>query len=459
MKFTKIVCTIGPASEKIAMLEKLIKAGMNVARLNFSHGSYKSHAKLIKNIRAAAKKRGEPVAILQDLQGPRIRIGEVREEGVQLKRGESVVLVPQEMYTEKSRVKMLPNHYAGLAKDVKSSQHILIADGLIDLRIVKVSGPEIHCTVFVEGVVKSHKGINVPGASISISSITQKDKDDVLFGAAHGVDYVALSFVRNAKDVVTLRSILKRYGRKHPHANRIGIFAKIERAEAVENIDEIINVVDGIMVARGDLGIEVPAQKVPIIQKQLIQKCLQHRKPVIVATQMLESMIVSRRPTRAEVSDVANAVIDHTDAVMLSGESATGKYPMETVKIMAQTIHEAERSKFDDYTCPAITKERDIKSMIAHAASDILQTRQIKLVMIDADADLVRLIASHRPEVRLIGFSNDATLRQQLNIVRGVTMYRVVSNPYQFLKKNTIARRGDMILTVEEDEIEIKKLV
>lgn len=428
-----------------------------MARLNFSHGSYKSHAGLIKNLRATAKSLGQPIAILQDLQGPRIRIGEVSDAGVKLEKGESVILVPQEMYDEKSKQKMLPNHLPQLANDVKAGRHILIADGTMDLRVVRVSGPEIHCSVVVGGTVKSHKGMNFPGTSLTIPPITKKDKEDALFGVMHGVDYVALSFVRNAKDILGLRTMLKRLSKTHPHAARIGIIAKIERPEAVEDFDKILAVVDGIMVARGDLGIEVPAQKVPVIQKNLVRSCIEAKKPVIVATQMMESMISNPRPTRAEVSDVANAVIDHTDAVMLSGESASGLYPLEVVKLMTSTIHETERSRYDDYMCASITKEKTVKEMIAHAAADLVLTKKIKLLVVeDGDAELIKFLSAHRPEARIIGFSHDATVRQQMNLVRGVSMFPLQKNSIAFLKKTKLVKSGDWIAMVEENEVEVE---
>ncbi|MEK7618738.1 MAG: pyruvate kinase [Patescibacteria group bacterium] len=458
MKFTKIVCTIGPASEQPAMLKKMIKAGMNVARLNFSHGTHPSHAQLIKNIRATAKAVGQPIAILQDLQGPRIRIGEVAEQGVQLKKGDRVIVVPQSHYRPAGVATLLPTHFSELSKAVAVGQHILIADGIIDLRIVKIAGPEIHCVVVVPGVVKSHKGINVPGASFMVSSLTPKDREDAAFGAGKGVDYMALSFVRGKEDILALRRLLRTLSKKIPHASDIGIIAKIERPEAVDNFDEILEVVDAIMVARGDLGIEIPAQKVPLVQKQLIAKCIRAHVPVIVATQMLESMISSRRPTRAEVSDVANAVIDHTDAVMLSGESATGLYPLETVELMADTIHETEKSKYNDFICGHAPQERTFPEMIGHAVCDIVMSKKIKLVIVEGSIELVRMISTHRPEVRVVGFSADAHARQQLNLLYGVTVFAPQKNVFTFLKKSRLARTGDALIFVEDNEIEIEIL-
>lgn len=458
-KFTKIVCTIGPASKKLPMVRKLIRAGMNVARLNFSHGSYPSHAALIRTVRKAAALENHPVAILQDLQGPRIRIGEVSDKGVQLKNGDRVTLVPQSAYSEKSKNLQLPYHYEKLAREVETGQHILIADGMIDLRIMRISGPDIYCSVRVGGTVKSHKGINVPGATFTVPAVTEKDKKDLAFGVEHGVDYIALSFVRTPAHVKTARTLLARLSKKHPHAKHIKILAKIERPEAVHDFDEILDVVDGVMVARGDLGIEMPAHKVPVIQKNLIQKCIAACKPVIVATQMLESMIASRRPTRAEVSDVANAVMDHTDSVMLSGESATGMYPLQTVQIMAKTLHEAERSRYDDFVLPSIKKATDHRALIAHAAADLALSGRFHCIVVkDADPRLVAQIASLRPELPIYHFSKDAVVRRQLNLLRAVRCFAAQNNIPRFLKKEKLIRAGDNYVSVESDEVEIESL-
>lgn len=459
MKLTKIVCTIGPASESKEILRKLMKAGMNVARLNFSHGTYANHAKLIRNIRSVAKELDQPIAILQDLQGPRIRIGEVADAGVQIKKGEEIILLPQAEYKAAHAPTMLPNHYPPLSEEVKKGQHILIADGTMDLKVLKIKGKQIYCEVVVGGLVKSHKGINVPGATLSAPSMTKKDREDLAFGVSQHVDYVALSFVRTGKDIKTLRSLLTRLSREHVAALHIGIIPKIERWEAVKNFDEILKLSDGVMVARGDLGLEIPAEKVPIVQKELIKKCIDAHKPVIVATQMLESMTTNNRPTRAEVSDVANAIIDHTDAIMLSGESAAGKYPVQAVTMMARIAHETEKSHFDDYVCNRLSREKTEEEMIAHAVADITRTKKIKLVVVkDDDPELISLISSHRLEVRIIGFSKKPVHRHQLNLVRGVTILPTSSRPLVELMKRGLARKGDMILEVEDDEIEIKKI-
>lgn len=456
-KYTKIVCTIGPASEKLSTVRQMIKLGMNVARLNFSHGTYAHHAYLIRTIRAAARFAGQPIAIVQDLQGPRIRVGTLPEKGLVLKVQERVLVVPESETHRTATIPMIPSQYADLADAAKPGQHILIADGLIDLRILKRSGRALECSVDVPGVVKSHKGINVPGASFKISAVTDKDKQDIVFGVEHGVDYIALSFVSSAKDIAIVRAVLRSATKRYPHASSIGIIAKIERPEAIHNFSEILASVDGIMIARGDLGIEMPAERIPLLQKDLIARCLHAHKPVIVATQMLESMIGSRRPTRAEVSDVANAVIDHTDAVMLSGESATGLYPLETVTIMAKTIHETERSKYDDYRCTHVSAERTPSGMMAHAVCDMLLSRTIRCVIMSGDdgGSLARAIASHRPEALLIVIHDDIRMRQRLNLVRGVIAFASPKDCVAYCVKTLQVKQRDRVLFCSSESLEL----
>lgn len=462
MKRTKIICTIGPSSEKPAVLEKLIKNGMNVARLNFSHGTYTYHSQLIKTIRAAAKKQKRIVTLLQDLQGPRIRIGEVDEKGVTIKNGEEVLLLPKKEYasamSEKSKkgVVMLPLDYANLANDILVGQHILIADGVFDLLITAKKGLHITCKVVSGGVIKSHKGINVPGATISIPGLTDKDKEDVVFGVKQGVDYMAMSFVKDAKDIATLRGVIKSANKQLKLNNDIGIIAKIERPEAIENFEEILEAVDGIMVARGDLGLEMPAQEIPLIQKRLISRCMEAGKPVIVATQMLESMIVNRRPTRAEVSDVANAVIDHTDAVMLSGESAAGKYPVEAVTMMADVIMATELSTYDDFACAHFDNESPIAEVMSHVASMIALRKKVAMIFVeDTSPDFVRMVASHRPEVSIVTCSDDRRLAARLQLSRGVEVIPCMSNVVPYLKKNEFVKKGDRVLILSGCQMEI----
>ena len=343
MKRTKIVCTIGPASAKESTLTQMVKAGMDVARLNFSHGTHSAHTKSLRLIRRVGKKLHKPVAVMGDLQGPKIRLGVLPDAGVLLSTGSDVVFsTASTMY----KGNVIPVTYANLHKDVKVDDRIMIDDGILEAEVLRISGKSIFAKMKNGGLVTSHKGMNFPDSTLHVSSLTEKDREDLKFGVAQGVDWIALSFVTSAADVKLLRRLIKAALRPNQVPPRI--IVKIEKHEAIDNFDEILAVTDGVMVARGDLGVEIPAEEVPVRQKEIIEKCRNAGKPVIVATQMLDSMIRNPRPTRAEVSDVANAVCDHTDAVMLSGESATGKYPVAAVKMMSQIILETEASKFDD---------------------------------------------------------------------------------------------------------------
>lgn len=324
MRRTKIVCTVGPASATEKILGEMINSGMDVARLNFSHGDHESHGKLIKMIRELAQKAGKPVAILQDLCGPKIRLGILPGEGVRLVPGEMVTLcaaadVPQEA---------IPVDCPSLHHDVSIDDSIMLADGLMELRVASIAGELVHCEVITGGIAYSRKGVNLPTSNLSISAFTDKDRADLLFGLKHGVDIVALSFVRSAADLEEIRALLD------SASYRPKLIAKIEKPQAVDNIDEILALVNGIMVARGDLGVEMPLERVPVLQKQLIKKAGLAGRSVITATQMLSSMVASPRPTRAEAADVANAIYDGTDAVMLSDETASGKYPVKATKIL-----------------------------------------------------------------------------------------------------------------------------
>ena len=322
---------MGPASQSVKTLEQMVKAGMNVARLNFSHGDHENHKLLIDNIRRVSAKAGVPIAIIQDLHGPKIRIKDLKAP-LLVKIGDKVVINKDfQLDTEVSR-------------SIRANQRILIEDGLIELEVDKVAGKYITCTVLSPGKIQNHKGVNLPRTKLKIPILTERDIADLKFGLKNNVDYVALSFVRNAKDVQNLKKLIVKFNPKNFTAPKI--IAKIEKPEAVKNFNAILKKADAVMVARGDLGVEMPESQVPILQKEIIQKCLKSAKPVIVATQMLDSMIRNPRPTRAEVSDVANAVIDQSDAVMLSGESAFGKYPVKTVAEMAKIIEVTEKSHF-----------------------------------------------------------------------------------------------------------------
>jgi len=335
MRRTKIVCTIGPASDSEEMIEKLITAGMNVARLNFSHGTHEYLHKLVKRIKRVRRKLKKPVAILQDLQGPKIRIGIIKGGAVQLMPGQKYILTSDSIQGDVHRASV---SLKSLPHEVTSGHPILLADGNIELNVERVSPPDIHCRVVVGGMLSSHKGINLPGSEVHVDSLTKKDRKDVRVGLEWGVDAIALSFVRTASDILSMRKMIAAEG------GHVPIIAKIEKHEAVTNIDSIVAVSDAIMVARGDLGVEIDLERVPLVQKQIIQKCNYLGKPVITATQMLMRMVENPRPTRAEATDVANAVLDGTDAVMLSEETAAGKYPVEAVMMMDRIVRSAETS-------------------------------------------------------------------------------------------------------------------
>ncbi len=413
MKRTKIVCTIGPASEKLSTLKQLLRAGMNVARLNFSHGTYENHALLIANIRRASKETGIPVALLQDLQGPRIRIGTLPKEGVVIKRGEMVTLVP-EGKAKGVRGKVLPQQYRALAHEVTKGTPILIADGAMKLVVERTHGDTIHAKVIEGGVVKSHKGINVPGVSLGANPITAKDKKDLAFGLQQGVDFVTLSFVKDAKDITALQKLMRKLA---PRAKILPkTVAKVERPEAVANIERIVAVADAVMIGRGDLALEADPMKLVIMQKDIIAACITAGKPVIVATQMLESMMANPRPTRAEISDVSNAVIDHTDATMLSGETAGGQYPVAVVTTMAGIISETEASRYDDTSRVDDRAPATLAINLAEHVANCVRDLGVTMVLVLPPAlPVFSAIVRLRPEARFVPVvPDDATARPLL---------------------------------------------
>ena len=394
---------------------------MNIARLNFSHNVHAYHGKVIKTIRAVAKELKTPVAIIQDLQGPRIRIDELPKKGVQVRKGQKIILT-----TNKENHSKIPVTYKDMHLDVESGQRILIADGTIELIVEEVVKRDIHCKVIFGGTIYSHKGINLPDTNVSVPALSVKDEGDLMFGVEQEVDFVALSFVRTAKEVYDLKYLIQRYAKslkqKQP---QIKVIVKIERKEAIDNIDEIIEATDAVMVARGDLGIELPAEDVPLMQKMIIDKCLQASKPVIVATQMLDSMIVNPRPTRAEVSDVANAVIDHTDAVMLSGETASGEYPAETVEIMKKIIEKTENSTYDDLVIKDKIKQivptSEAISNVAKMLSEALKTELILVASLSGYSG--RIVSRYRPEVPVWVACDNERVQRQLNLSWGVNPF------------------------------------
>ena len=462
-KRTKIVCTIGPASESVTTLTAMIKAGMNVARLNFSHGSYENHALLIKHVRAVSEKTGEPIAIMQDLQGPKIRVGALPKSGVNLKAGETITFdTAADGYTKG----IFPIDFKNLHEYVKTGERLLLNDGRVGTTVVKIVGTKIQAKVLNGGVITSHKGLNIPDSQLTISAMTKKDKEDVRFGVEQGVDFIALSFVTNAKDILDLRYLIKEYERELglKVEQQIRIVAKIERREAVRNIKEILDVADGVMIARGDLGIEIAAAEVPLVQKSLIDKALSAAKPVIVATQMLDSMQENPRPTRAEVSDVANAVIDHTDAVMLSNETATGKYPVQTVEEMARIISTTEASVYDNLVVREHAgKKQKIDTVISEMSRLLADDIGAKLILAASlSGETAHLISRYRPEIPVVVATSTDRVERQLNLSWGVvpfvlvpcrTIEELVERSLIHLKKKKIARAGDKIIVVAGEPV------
>jgi len=414
MRRTKIVCTIGPKSESPALLRQLIRAGMEVARLNFSHGTQDDHRRRIMLIRKASEELARPVAILQDLCGPRLRVGEITEPPALLRVGATFTLTRRAIKGDGERAQLA---FPSLLQLVKRSDRMMLDDGLIELRVTRVTRDEIVTRVVHGGPLGSHKGINLPDRELPIAAVTRKDLDDLRFGLAQGVDWVAMSFVRNAGDLEPLRQLMARVKRTAP------IIAKIEKHEAIRNLDQIIAAADGIMVARGDLGVEMALDEVPLLQKEIISRCSLARKPVITATQMLESMIEHQRPTRAEVSDVANAILDGTDAIMLSGETAIGKYPVAAVRAMARIAQRTEEAlDFEAFSHEhADLQACDPTDAIAQATCMLAADLPVKAIITPtASGQTPRLISKHRPGVPIIAAACDQRVRSRLPLLWGV---------------------------------------
>lgn len=416
MRKTKIVCTIGPASESVEQLVQIIDSGMNVARLNFSHGDHAEHQARIQNIRQAAEQTGKTVAILLDTKGPEIRTGNLEKESVELVVGEQLVLSMDEISGNEKRISI---SYEGLVNDVHVGSLILLDDGLIELKVIEIKDNEIITQILNSGILKSKKGVNVPNVSVDLPGITEKDANDIKFGIEQGIDFIAASFVRRASDVLDIRELLEKH-----NAEDIDIIPKIENREGVENIDEILNVSDGLMVARGDLGVEIPAEEVPLVQKDLIRKCNIHGKPVITATQMLDSMQRNPRPTRAEASDVANAIFDGSDAIMLSGETAAGDYPVEAVKTMHKIACRAETAlPYDDlFKQTTKTSETTITDAISQSVSHAALKLGVSAIITATESGhTARMIAKYRPKAPIVAVTNKEKVSRQLLLVWGVT--------------------------------------
>lgn len=415
MKKTKIVCTIGPASENKEVFKELVKQGLNVARLNFSHGDHEEHLKRINMIKEVRQEMGEPVAIILDTKGPEIRTGKFSAP-VELKEGQTFTLSTTERLGDQTGCMI---SYDGLAKDVEVGNKILIDDGLVELEVIEPpSDSEIVCRVNNAGMVKNHKGVNVPGVKINLPALTPKDIADIEFGIKQGIDFIAASFIRKADDVLAIREVLERN-----NAFDVHIISKIENQEGVDNLDEIIRVSDGLMVARGDLGVEIPTEQVPLEQKDMIRKCNHVGKPVITATQMLDSMIRNPRPTRAETTDVANAIFDGTDAIMLSGETAAGKYPVEAVKTMA-TIAQATEHALDYYELMAAKhakKANDVTYAVSHATVTTAHDLEASAIITATSSGFTaRKISENRPEAPIIAACVNEKTRRKLSLVWGV---------------------------------------
>jgi len=410
MAKTKIVCTIGPASQNKSTLEAMIRAGMNVARLNFSHGTHAEHGAAIESIRRASKEIDKPVAILQDLCGPKIRVGDIKPPGIRLESGDTLTLTNAPAKGDENRVSV---SYAELPRDVEKGDVILLADGMMELEVIGTTETDIDCRVIIGGVLTSHKGINLPSGTIRAPALTEKDKLDLAFGLSQNVDYVALSFVRRPEDITDIKNIIAGAGKKTP------VIAKIEKHEAIKNIDAIIAAADGIMVARGDLGVEIPLETVPTIQKELVRKANAAGKPVIIATQMLRSMVDATRPTRAEATDVANAVLDGTDALMLSEETASGNYPVKAVEYMSRIAESAEPTYPYEKSFSMIT-DIQVSESVAHAACILADHLNAKAIIASTQSGFTAAqLSRFRPKSLIIALSPDIETVRRLCLYWG----------------------------------------
>ena len=425
MKKTKIICTMGPNTNDRELMKKLVENGMDIARFNFSHGDHAEQKERMDMLKSIREEVGKPVAILLDTKGPEIRTGLLKDgKKVMLDAGQTFTLTTEVIEGDANRVSIT---YDGLVEDVEIGKHILIDDGLIELEVKKIVDTEIVCKVLNGGELGQRKGVNVPNVPVRLPALTEKDREDIVFGIQQGVDFIAASFVRSAEGILEIKALLKEH--KAPH---IPIIAKIENAEGIKNIDEILHCADGIMVARGDLGVEIPAQEVPYLQKWLIQKCNDNYKPVITATQMLDSMIRNPRPTRAEVTDVANAVYDGTDAVMLSGETAQGKYPLESLQMMVEIVKNTEQHLDYDMLLSKAQENRkkSISSAIGYSSVATAASLGAKCIITPtASGATARVVSKFKPAAMIVGVSPNEESLRRMQIYRGV--YPIKSIPYQ----------------------------
>ena len=439
----KIICTIGPACNTEAAMRDLLRLGMDIARLNFSHGTHQDHAQHIRRLRRAAEREGRTICILQDLQGPKIRTGQLeKHEPVLLKTGTVVTITPQNVLGNARRISTT---FPALARELALGARILLSDGLIELRVRGVRGKDVRCEVINGGLLGEHKGINLPGVALSIPALTDKDRKDLEFGVDHGIDVVALSFVRSAGDIRMVKRIIGSHGSDVP------VIAKLEKPQAIDHLEEILEAADGVMVARGDLGVEMAPEKVPVIQKHVIRRAAAWRKPVITATQMLESMIENPRPTRAEASDVANAIFDGTDAVMLSAETASGQYPRESVSIMARIVIEAECNIGDLGQTRRRREPRGLSvaeticEAIAHAAEDLPMGA---IAIFTETGNTARMISKYRPKAPIFAFTHIGPVVHRMNLYWGVHPMRCQqahsAEQMVAIAEQTLVRKGQI---------------
>lgn len=446
---TKIVATIGPASSSRETIAAMVEAGMNVARLNFSHGTYEDHTRMIQLLRSVEQDLNTPITLLQDLQGPKIRVGKLPEGSVELIDGETLTLAPLgEGENQPGTVEL---DYPYLADEAEPGMQVLLDDGLLELQIQTVESPKVICRIVQGGTLKSRKGVNLPALSLRLPAMTDKDKEDLRFGVSQGVDWVSLSFVRSGEDILALKALLKQEG-----AAETPVVAKIEKPQAIANLDAILDATDGVMVARGDLGVEMKAEKVPLLQKRIIRACNLRSIPVITATQMLESMIENPRPTRAEASDVANAIIDGTDAVMLSGESAVGKFPIRAVQMLARIAIDVEADLRFANDPP---DSNDITHALSEALNVIDKVLNLQCIVAYTESGYSALIAAgERPTVPVVALTPDRDVYHRLNLVWGVkpvlikefatTFEEMIKLAETSLLEGDMASRGDQVLVM-----------
>ncbi|MFE1317786.1 pyruvate kinase [Kitasatospora phosalacinea] len=417
MRRAKIVCTLGPAADSYDQIKALVDAGMDIARLNLSHGSHAEHEDRYHRVRKASDESGRSVGVLADLQGPKIRLATFADGPVLLERGDEFTITVDDVPGDRE---ICGTTYKGLAADVSRGERILVDDGRVCLEVTHVEGPRVHCIVIEGGLVSDHKGLNLPGVAVSVPALSDKDVEDLRWALRTGADLIALSFVRSGKDVEEVHRIMAEEGR------RIPVIAKIEKPQAVDNLESIVDAFDGLMVARGDLGVELPLEQVPIVQKRAVKLAKRNAKPVIVATQMLDSMINASRPTRAEASDVANAVLDGTDAVMLSGETSVGKYPVETVKTMARIVQAAEEDILAAGLPPLTDKNkpRTQGGAVARAAAEIGDFLDAKyLIAFTQSGDTARRLTRYRSPIPVLAFTYEPAVRSQLALTWGVETF------------------------------------